>query len=231
MSSQSTELSTLCWIATCKTNRNWEAALFICSASVLIEHGSHWVKQSSLVMKSYKKERKWSRSVMSDSLWPHGLYRLFRPWDFPGKNTGVGCHFLLQRIFPTQGLNPGLLHSRQMLYYLSHPGSPSKEAPFSSNCLKDVLEVIFFLIYMFENSWIFFFFIWLIVWVWIEFWGKKIISLGNLEGIALLSSGIQRGCWESRWSGLILVCIFPVLFLASIYKISSYLQFRKFTML
>ena len=111
---------------------------------------------------------------MSDSLWPHGLYRLFHPWDFPGKNTGVGCHFLLQGIFPTQGLNPGLPHSRQMLYCLSHPGSQSKEAPFSSNCLKDVLDVIFFfLIYMFENSWIFFFFIWLIVWVWIEFWGKK----------------------------------------------------------
>ena len=66
---------------------------------------------------------KWSRSVVSDSLWPHGLYRLFSPWDFPGKNTGVGCHFLLQGIFLTQGLNPGLPHSRQMLYHLSHPGS------------------------------------------------------------------------------------------------------------
>ena len=32
------------------------------------------------------------------------------PWDFPGENTGVGCHFLLQGIFPTQGLNPHLLH-------------------------------------------------------------------------------------------------------------------------
>ena len=43
-------------------------------------------------------EVKWSRSVMSDSLRPHGLYpnRLLHPWDFPGKNTGVGCHFLLQ---------------------------------------------------------------------------------------------------------------------------------------
>ena len=30
------------------------------------------------------------------------------PWDFPGKNTGVGCHFLLQENFPTQGLNPNL---------------------------------------------------------------------------------------------------------------------------
>ena len=42
---------------------------------------------------------KWSRSVMSDSQWPHGLQptRLLRPWDFPGKSTGVGCHCLLRR--------------------------------------------------------------------------------------------------------------------------------------
>ena len=44
--------------------------------------------------------------------------------DSPGKNTEVGCHFLLQGIFPTQGLNPGLPHCRQMLYCLSHQGSP-----------------------------------------------------------------------------------------------------------
>ena len=37
---------------------------------------------------------------------------------FSGKNTGVGCHFLLQEIFPTQGLKLGLLHCRQMLYCL-----------------------------------------------------------------------------------------------------------------
>ena len=41
--------------------------------------------------------------------------RLLCPWNFPGKNTRVGCHFLLQGIFPTQGLNPGLPHCRQML--------------------------------------------------------------------------------------------------------------------
>ena len=46
------------------------------------------------------------------------------PWDFPGKNTGVGCHFLLQGIFPTQELNPSLLHSRRILYQLSYEGSP-----------------------------------------------------------------------------------------------------------
>ena len=44
------------------------------------------------------------------------------PWNFPGKNIGMGCHFLLQRIFQTQGLNLGLLYCRQMLYHLSHQG-------------------------------------------------------------------------------------------------------------
>ena len=44
--------------------------------------------------------------------------------DLPGKNIGVGCHALLQGIFPTQGLKPGLLHGRWILYHLSHQGSP-----------------------------------------------------------------------------------------------------------
>ena len=42
------------------------------------------------------------------------------PWNSPGKNSGVGCHFLLQGIFPTQGSNPGHLHCGQTLYQLSH---------------------------------------------------------------------------------------------------------------
>ena len=52
------------------------------------------------------------------SLGPYGLYRsrLLCPWDSPGKNTGVGCHALLQGVFPTQGLNLHLLHCRQILY-------------------------------------------------------------------------------------------------------------------
>ena len=49
--------------------------------------------------------------------WPVA-YRLFHPWDFPGKNTGMGCHFLLQEIFPTQGLNPGLLHLQVVSFLL-----------------------------------------------------------------------------------------------------------------
>ena len=44
--------------------------------------------------------------------------------DSPGQNTGVGCHALLQGIFLTQGLNPGLLHCRWIFYHLSHQGSP-----------------------------------------------------------------------------------------------------------
>jgi len=46
------------------------------------------------------------------------------PWDSSGQNTGVDNLSLLQGIFPTQGLNPGLLHCRQILYQLSHNGSP-----------------------------------------------------------------------------------------------------------
>ena len=50
-------------------------------------------------------------SVMSDSLWPCGLLptRLLCPWGSPGKNSGAGCHFLFQGIFPTQGSNLRLL--------------------------------------------------------------------------------------------------------------------------
>ena len=49
---------------------------------------------------------------------------LYKPWNSPGQNTGVSSRSLLQGIFPTQGLNPGLPHCRQILYQLSHQGSP-----------------------------------------------------------------------------------------------------------
>ena len=49
------------------------------------------------------------------------------PWDSPGNNTEVGSHSLLQRIFLTQELNQGLLHCRQILYYLSYQGSGQVE--------------------------------------------------------------------------------------------------------
>ena len=67
-----------------------------------------------------------SCSVVFDSLRPYelGLTRLLCLWNSPGKIRGVGSHFLLQETFPTQELNPGLLHCRQFLYHLSHQGSP-----------------------------------------------------------------------------------------------------------
>ena len=70
-----------------------------------------------------------SRSALATAwtVWPA---RLLCPWDSPGKNTGVGCHLLLEGIFPTQGLHLGILRCRQILYQLSYEGSPTsyKEA-------------------------------------------------------------------------------------------------------
>ena len=63
------------------------------------------------------------------------LTRLFCTWDFPGESTGLGCHCLLQQIFPTQGWNPGLPHCRQMLYRLSHQGSPYIGITTGQNCM------------------------------------------------------------------------------------------------
>ena len=62
-----------------------------------------------------------SHSVVSDSLRPHGLHSI---WNSLGQNTGVGSRSLLQGMFPTQGLNPGLPRCRQILYQLSHQGNP-----------------------------------------------------------------------------------------------------------
>ena len=70
-----------------------------------------------------------SHSVMSDSLQSHGPVRLLCPRNSPGKNTGVGCHALLQGFFPTQGLNPGPPHCRQTLYPLSHQGYSPWSSP------------------------------------------------------------------------------------------------------
>ena len=68
-----------------------------------------------------------SHSVVSNSLWPHLLWPagLLWSWDFPGKNTSLGFHFPLQGIFLIQGLNLSLLHCRDILYGLSHQGSPN----------------------------------------------------------------------------------------------------------
>ena len=56
------------------------------------------------------------------------------PWNSPGKNIGVGSHFLLQGIFPTQGSNLGRLHCRQILYHLIHWGIPPMKPNICKTC-------------------------------------------------------------------------------------------------
>ena len=67
-----------------------------------------------------------SHSVMSESQQPHGLQPdwFLCSWDSPGMNTGGGSHSLLQGIFPTEGSNLGIPYCKQILYHLSHQGSP-----------------------------------------------------------------------------------------------------------
>ena len=84
--------------------------------SSLTSETNFWIKLSSETE---------SCSVMVDSLRPRGLWpsRFLCPWNSPGKSTGMGSRPLLQGTFPTQGLNPGLLCCREILYHLSHQGS------------------------------------------------------------------------------------------------------------
>ena len=87
----------------------------------------HWsgLPFPSLVHESEK--WKWSRSVVSNSSRPHGLQptRLFRPWDFPGKSTGVGCHCLLHDQ-PRQ-------HIKKHRHYFANKGPSSQSYGFSSS--------------------------------------------------------------------------------------------------
>ena len=89
--------------------------------------------------------------------------------DSPGKNTGMGFHTLLQGIFPTQGSNPVLLHRRQILYHLSHQGSPFSLLPWNKYFLpvkkwnSHLLSLLFFFYLTFMKPlfvtrvWVFFF--------------------------------------------------------------------------
>ena len=79
-------------------------------------------------------------SVLSDSLWPSwtAAHQVLCPWNFPGKNTGVGCHFLLQRVFLTQESNLYLLHlwhCQADSLPLKQFGSPHHNVPVYFKCL------------------------------------------------------------------------------------------------
>ena len=90
--------------------------------SLSLERSSRWwIERNKILVfwrgRLFRRSESEGRSVVSNSLWPHGLHS---PWNFPGQNTGMGSLSLLQGIFPTQGSNPGLLNCRQILYQLSH---------------------------------------------------------------------------------------------------------------
>ena len=75
-------------------------------------------------VKRLKVKEKWSRSVFATP-WTVA-HQAPLSMEFSRQESGVGCHFLLQGIFLTQGSNPSLLHCRQTLYHLSPQGSPKK---------------------------------------------------------------------------------------------------------
>ena len=91
----------------------------------MIQYFSQGIKSGGVWWKKERKKVKLlSRARLFATPWIVACTKFLCPWDFQGKSTGVGCHFLLQGIFPTQGSNPGLSHCRQTLYCLSHQGSP-----------------------------------------------------------------------------------------------------------
>ena len=102
-----------------------QMAAYQAPSSLGFSRQEHWSELPFPSPVQESEKWKWSYSVVFDSLRPHRWQptRLSCPWDSPGKNTGVGCHLLLQGIFPTQGSNPGLSHCRQTLYRLSHQDS------------------------------------------------------------------------------------------------------------
>ena len=118
-----------------------------------------------------------ARSVMSNSVGSYGLQlaRLLCSCYFPGRNTEVGCHFLLQGIFPTQGLNPCLLcllHWQTDSLLLSHLGSPVDSFtkwPICTAC-KNVLMAIFL-------------YAWLMWWLGQQWW---------LPSVDLLPADLQK---------------------------------------
>ena len=111
-------------------SKNWDSGCLGLKHTLFSMNTSPFYKRlNSTVLKSTEAVCMLSHSVVSDSLRSHGLSpaRALCSWDFPGKSTGVGCHFLLRGTFPTLGLNLGLLHCRQILYHLSHQGRPSTQ--------------------------------------------------------------------------------------------------------
>ena len=90
---------------------NQSAELCLCSSALWkVEPASDETGYlAEEVFKQYVERQVKVVQSCTDSLQPHGLYS---PWNYPGQNTGVGSLSLIQGIFPTQGLNPGLMAGR-----------------------------------------------------------------------------------------------------------------------
>ena len=121
----------ICSAAICWSDTWSSAQLGFLSFSCITHHLSPWASSQTIwaiydekhpsLLTPFASRGLWlylllfSSWVASDSLWPLDC----RPWDSPGKNTGVGSYSLLQGIFQIQGSNLGLQHCRQILYHLS----------------------------------------------------------------------------------------------------------------
>ena len=123
---------------------------------------------------------------VSDSLRPHGLYpsRLLCPWNSSGKNTGASCHFLLQGIFPSEGLNPSLLPASPALAGRFLTTWATWEAPGATGPLKPYFPVDSLFIY----------------------WGRKTLAikgqivsiLGFVRWLLLKLHNTVRAVWKSH---------------------------------
>ena len=144
--SKSSRFMYLAWRILSITLLACEMSAIVCSLNILwhwmkcqMKFQKKWNPQRNEISFHYKmksqKKRNFKRNESEKKVkslsgvqlfvtpWTVACTRLLHPWDFLGKSTGVGCHLLLQGIFPTQRLNPGLLHCRQTPRHLSHQGS------------------------------------------------------------------------------------------------------------
>ena len=117
----------------------------------LCESGS-----AEITQRQREQSKQWeseSCPVVSNSLWPHGIYS---PWNSPRKNTGVSSISLLQGICPTQGSNTGIPNCRQILHHLSHNGSSSilewVAYPFSSRSSSPRSRILYCRVILYQLS-------------------------------------------------------------------------------
>ena len=129
-----------------KNFKKWDYNIYIlvtCSFPLWASSHLNKNKPSLLMVGFIQLNEKVICSVVPDSLQPHGLQpaRLLCPWNSPAKNTGVSSCSLLQGIFQTQGLNPGLLHWGWILYGLSHLGKPKNTGVGSLSLLQGIFPI------------------------------------------------------------------------------------------